>query len=164
VADVHPIRLRGPWQFQVLWQSEVRTPNPTRQKQQADFATEGTVQMPIDWEQHLGSDFRGCVRYARNFGCPTALEPHEAVFLVLAGLDAIGRVELNGERLGEMTFATGAARFEITHRLNERNELAVEVELPNYPSSAEEQRQRGGRCGQSGGLFGEVRLEICSGT
>lgn len=162
VADFHPIRLRGPWQYQVLSQCHVSTGTPPLAKI-GELPPPGKVQMPADWESHLGSDFRGCVRYVRNFGCPTALEPHETVFLVLEGVDALGRVELNGEQLGEITLAAGTAKFEITELLQERNELVVEVELPIYASAEAELLHRGDRSGQPGGLFGEVRLEIWNG-
>ena len=162
MADVHPIRLRGPWQFRVLARYE-----PLSGTAQLEYMGEvppvGRVQMPADWESHLGHDFRGSVRYVRNFGCPTALEPHESVYLVLEGVDALGRVVLNGEQLGEISLADGPSRFEITGRLQERNELAVEVELPAYALPEEESQHRGDRIGQAGGLFGEVRLEIWNG-
>lgn len=85
------------------------------------------------------------------------------MWLVLEGVDALGRVELNGEQLGETTLAAGPARFDVTERLQERNELTVEVELPVYASVEAEMSVRGERIGQPGGLFGEVRLEIWNG-
>lgn len=154
MADVHPIRLRGPWHYKV-W--------ATQGSPAEGELPSGKLQMPADWGSTLGQEFRGFVQYERNFGCPTALEPHESVWLVLDAIDAIGQVSLNGNFLGEVSFAAGPAKFEVTAHLQERNELVVDVGVPAYASVEEERLHRGDRTGQPGGVVGEVRLEIWSG-
>jgi len=159
--DIHTIRLRGPWELEPLarsvrggdclvYESVENLPAPCRQH------------MPGDWGPSLGADFRGRVRYRRRFGRPTALEPHETVWLVLAAVDPAGDVSLGGQRLGRAGPAE-PAEFEITALLQERNELIVEVDLPLLEPEAE-RALRPARCGQPGGLVGEVRLEIRAGS
>jgi hypothetical protein len=119
--------------------------------------------MPTDWGASLGANFRGRVLYQRNFNCPTALEPHESVYLVVEGVDCLATIELNQKFVGGLTLASGPGKFDITPRLLPRNDLRIEVALPLY-TEVEEFRTREARIGLPGGLFGEVRLEICSGN
>ena len=161
MADIHPIRLRGPWQYTVVDSYPVSAGRERVEEQSA--LADGKLNMPSDWGSTLGEAFRGRVRYTRRFGCPTALEPHESVYLVLEAVDARGELELNGVSLGSIAWATGPVRLEVTPLLRERNELTVMVELPCYESAAEERASRGPRLGQPGGLIGETRLEIQTG-
>lgn len=153
MADIHPIRLRGPWQFHVL---EIMAGDT------GDVIKVGKLQMPSDWAETLGRNFRGRVRYVRNFNCPTALEPHEKVYVVFEQIDAHGEISLNGEHLGEAKLADCPIRYEITQLLIPHNELTVDVTLAEL-AVHEEEEHRQGRAGEAGGLCGEVRLEIVSG-
>ncbi len=74
----HNIRLRGPWQFEVLDCSA------------RDASRSGVAKLPSDWGSELGTAFRGRVRYTRRFGRPDGLDPHERVCLVCEGADTRG--------------------------------------------------------------------------
>lgn len=158
MSELHVIRLRGPWEYEPLARS-VRREEGTVGETAIDLPPPGRIQMPADWGGTLGAEFRGRVRYRRRFGRPTGLTPHERVWLVLEGVDAMGDVFFGGMRLGQVHAASGAARFDITALVQERNELVVEVELP-LMDAAQEAAVRPGRQNLPGGLFGEVRLEI----
>jgi hypothetical protein len=107
--------------------------------------------MPAALMSILPRGFAGVVRCLRRFGCPTCLDPHEAVFLVVDGCSLSGSISLNCESLGQIgTGRADAAEFDITQRLKERNELALELQVA---------------AGHTGGnadvaLFNDVRLEI----
>jgi hypothetical protein len=157
MTQPHVIRLRGPWDYEPLAQWELDAEGATHAAEA--LPPPGRMVMPADWAQSLGRDFRGRVRFLRAFGRPTRLEPEEQVWLVCDGVDLAGWATLNGEQLGPVDGFRQAARFEVTGRLKERNELAIEVELPPL-AYADEQRLRPDRAGLAGGVIGEVRLEI----
>jgi len=158
MVDVHRIRLRGPWQYEPLTRL-TRDATGRVQSSGADLPPPGVMKMPADWGLQLGSDFRGRVRYRRHFNCPTALESHETVWLVIEAVDLSAEVFLSAQPLGTIQPDASATRFNVTALLRPRNELIVEVELP--PLAEEQERQlRPGRQNQPGGLIGEVRLEI----
>ena len=117
--------------------------------------------MPTSWAASLGTEFRGCVRYARRFTRPTDLESYERVWLVFEGVDSRAQLVLNEEPLGRLDGYALRGAFEITGRLRDRNELVMDVELPFNVGSAEG-LLRPGRAACAGGLIGEVRLEIRS--
>jgi len=157
MQTVHTIRLRGPWQYELI---EDRSPPAESGAHDASRPPAGRQKMPADWGETLGPDFRGRVRYRRRFGKPTGLAPYHRLILVVEAVDLRGRVFLGMNSLGEVQLAQEPARLDITGMLDERNELSIEIELPQL-SPAEEQQLRGDRAGQPGGLIGEVRLEIC---
>jgi hypothetical protein len=119
----HRIRLRGPW--------ECRPLDPPG----AAFR----VAMPCRWAD-VGRPGLRKVHCRRAFGYPGRIDPHERVWLALAGVAERATVALNGLPLGEVS---GPAEFHVTDRLGPRNEVAVEVEGP-----------------PGGGLWGEVALEV----
>jgi hypothetical protein len=63
--------------------------------------------------------------HARNFGWPSALDPHERVWLVAAALTGPGSVSVNGVRVGELPAGAAAFAADITPLLRPRNELVV---------------------------------------
>ena len=76
-------------------------------------------------------------------------------------VDALGSVSLNGQHLGDIPAGAGPTRFEITILLQQRNQLEVVVDLPmtdanSAPLKRPNPQQR------SGGLIGEVKIEIQS--
>lgn len=152
----HTIRLRGPWQFSVLSRA-VQQPVDRRD---AFDSSRGRVNLPSDWGNTLGADFRGCVRYSRNFNRPTGLDPHERVWCVIEGIDPAGSVTLNGQALGCVAGYAMSASFDITLLIQDHNELTLDVEMPD---SFQRATPRPGREHLPGGAIGEVRLEIRTG-
>ncbi len=114
--------------------------------------------MPSDWSASLGAEFRGRVLYRRRFGCPTGLGRQDRVTLVVDAVDAFGSVALNGQQLGDVPPGAGSSSFLITDLLQRRNDLQIEVELPELERGVS--LPRPGRDKLPGGLIGEVRLEI----
>lgn len=147
MAYPHPIRLHGPWGCQPLARSgDGPVPPPSR------------VFPPCTWETACGSDFFGTVRFTRTFHPPSALDPHERVWLVVEGADARGEVSLNGQRLGSVEGYALAAEWEVNDLLQGQNELTIDVECRDDESEV----LRLGREHRPGGLTGEVRLEVRS--
>ena len=136
----HIIRLRGPWEYEVLSQAGgAPVAHPA-----------GRVQMPCDWSATLGEHFRGRVRCRRFFNWTAPLDPEsigtgQQVQLAFDDLSASADVTLNDAPLGKI--GPGPAWLPITALLRPRNELVVEVESLDAESAP-------------GGLTGEVRLEI----
>ncbi len=146
----HVIRLRGPWDYEVLRDCG-RTPLPKEK-------TAGRCKLPADWGDQLGDDFRGVVRYVRHFHQPTNLQPHDHVWLVCDGADAHAQASINEQPLGGIPGHATSAEFPLTRFLQPRNQVTIDVELPEDADEA----IRLGRMGRPGGLIGEVRLEIRS--
>jgi len=142
----HEINLRGPWQYQVL-----------ETAQSAPAASAGRISLPASWAATLGADFRGRVRYTRSFAAPTNIAAQERVWLLLDGVDHTGVISLNGAELARLEGYLAHTSLDVTERLRPRNELAVEIALPDDP---EGKLPRLGRHGRAGGLLGEVRLEV----
>ncbi len=67
------------------------------------------------------------VRHARRFGWPTARDPHERVWLVCAAVPERVAVEVNGVAFASVRTVAGEFAADITHALNARNELVIEV-------------------------------------
>ncbi len=150
----HRIRLRGPWEFEVLEKiSEDRTSDGST------FASIGRAKLPTDWGETLGPIFRGTVRYRRRFARPTGLSSDESVWLTIAGADAEGMLRLNGQKLGTVEGYFLDASFDITDRLEERNVLELDVRLPEM-SEQDAARCRGGREHLPGGPIGLAALEV----
>lgn len=75
-----------------------------------------TIRLRGAWTTELDGDR---ARHLRRFGWPTALDPHERVWLVCPELPVASTVELNGVAIGPAT-AT-----DISPRLLLRNELRI---------------------------------------
>jgi hypothetical protein len=133
---MHPIRLRGPWDFQVLGPGDGSSPAET---------PSGRLHMPCDWAATLGASFRGRVMYQRHFGRPTGLEAGDRVDLVIDSVHTHATLRLNGQPIGR-PFSAQGTRIDVTTALAERNLLEIVVE---HLAGDE-----------PGGLTGEVRLEI----
>jgi beta-galactosidase/beta-glucuronidase len=145
----HVIRLRGPWELEALERfgdAAAALPQACR------------TRVPGDWAEHLGQDFVGRVRYCRRFNTPTNLDAGERVWLVVEAVDHRATLALNGQPLGEITAAGRDHRFDITPLLCLHNSLEIDVTLP--AEIYDDASARGDRAGGSGGLIGEVRLEI----
>ncbi len=154
----HIIRLRGPWEYRPLTRT-VRLPDGSLRETTAALPPPGRLRIPADWGRILGADFRGRVLLTRRFGQPTGLALGDRVDLVFELVETCGAATLNGTLLGPMLSGQGCPRFDITARLQRRNELNLVVELP-LDSPHSPPRTRLGREGLPGGLLGEVRLEI----
>jgi hypothetical protein len=166
---MHAIRLRSPWLLipRERWTLSPEMANEPSSAPAYDIQTLADqepreVSTPGDWGPTLGDDFRGRVEYVRRFGLPTNLSPDERVFLVVERVDGQAEISLNGQPLGQLTYADGAGRYEITPLLKPRNELSLQIGLAPTPPWGPEPATRDDRHGQPGGLLGEVRLEITS--
>jgi hypothetical protein len=149
MAYPHTIRLRGPWQCQPLArEGGGPLPPPSR------------VFPPCRWTAACGDDFFGTVRFMRTFHPPRKLDPHERLWLVVDGADARGDVFLNGQTLGSVAGYALADEWDITELLRTQNELIIDVEC--LPGASAIGRSRLGYEHCSGGLTGEVRLEVRS--
>ncbi len=132
----HRIRLRGPWECQVL-ESKHDTASglaPLRRR----------MNMPCRWDEGGLRDFAGRARFRRRFGYPGRIDDYERVWLTFAGVDEIADIWLNSQFLGRHEGASEPFDFEVTTLLQVRNELVVEVESSST----------------NGGLWGEVALEV----
>ena len=128
---VHTIRLRGPWQFQA--------------QPHTGAAHSGKANLPATAASLLGEAFSGRLVLTRRFNCPSNLEPHEQVSLVIATAGTLVRVALNG---ADLPPAVGdPAALPLTPHLAPSNELALELELPGDSPAPERP-------------LGEVHLEI----
>jgi len=130
----HRIRLRGPWDYEPLARA-ARSDEP--------LPPRGRMTMPGRWGEGGLGEFAGRVRFRRRFGWPGRIDAHERVWLTFAGAEAVAEVWLNGRCLGRHE-GPGSFEFDVTGLLQLRNDLNVEVEAP----------------GGSGGLWGEVALEV----
>jgi hypothetical protein len=107
--------------------------------------------MPAAISTVVPRGFSGVVRCRRRFGCPTCLDPHEAVFLVVDRCLLNGSVSLNREPLGQVNRKhADAAEFDITQRLQDRNELVLELVVAASQTGGDAEAP----------LFRDVRLEI----
>jgi hypothetical protein len=127
----HRIRLRGPWECEVL---SVRgggeKPGPRR------------VTMPCRCRDVGLAGFAGQVRFTRKFGYPGRIDDFERVWLTCDGLEGTAAVALNGRELAVRQ--TGPFALEATELLGQRNQLEVTIDAADYRA----------------GLWGEVALEI----
>jgi len=154
----HVIRLRGRWDFEPLARTVLLADGTTR-SEPGTLPPAGRAQLPADWDELLGNDFRGRVRFGRHFNCPTGLTSRHQVTLTIEEVDAFGDAKLNDRSLGALAHARSPYRFEITSKLKQRNDLVVEIELPRLTKeSASLERPK--ESNLSGGWIGEVRLEI----
>lgn len=133
MIETHSIRLRGPWEC------ETNGTPPRR------------VHMPATLLATIDGEHQRRLVCRRRFGCPTCLDPHERVWLVIERPALAGEVNFNDERLGPIRTAEAITELDITSRLLERNELAIDFDIP--PATAEP--PAADRL-----LFADVRLEI----
>ncbi len=123
----HRIRLRGPWEFEVL------------DAPAGEASSVGRITMPCPRRQGL----TGRVRFRRRFGYPGRIDAHERVWLVMDGVAAPVYVAINGTDLG---MHTGAVEVDVTQLLGSRNELTVEMEItspspaPPFPQDEREEK------------------------
>jgi hypothetical protein len=133
MIETHTIRLRGPWQC-IIGERTIR------------------VHMPEQLNTVVGDDYHGRLVCHRKFGCPTCLDPHERVWLVVEKPARPGYAMLNLLPLGRFENNGKPTEFEITKRLGERNELSLVFGFDKSVASAESAP------GEL--LFKDVRLEI----
>jgi hypothetical protein len=81
------------------------------------------IRLRVFWEATPLAD--GRTRHVRRFGKPRTLDPGETAWV--AGDTGPAVVFLNGEEIGRAD--AGPFAFEVTARLQERNELAIEGAL-----------------------------------
>ena len=129
MIETHAIRLRGPWECEANDGSPRRVHMPAALAAIADFKCESRLVC------------------RRRFGCPTCLDPHERVWLVIERPALSGEANLNNEPIGRIDLTKHIIEFDITYRLRERNELVLDFEIAT-PRSTDEL------------LFADVRLEI----
>lgn len=154
---MHIIRLRGPWQLEVVWRY-VRCADGTYRADRENLPSTARMTMPADWSAAFGADFLGCVCYRRTFQKPTGLESGERVWLVIEPPRSVGEVELNRQRLGDICGGEAVGRFDITAMLEDHNRLEILVE---HPAADDVNRAQNPTATlPTGGLVGEVRLEI----
>lgn len=158
---MHSIRLRGPWQYQVLTRYE-KGADGQRGDVPSDLSGSGTVVMPASWPALLGGGFRGRIRLVREFHCPTNLDADERVELVIERSAAVACVRFNESTLTVRRSDHQAVRFSIRDLLQPRNRLEIElVSDGTGPGISDLDRQDPESSPEE--LIGEVRLEIgCS--
>jgi hypothetical protein len=118
----HRIRLRGPWECEPV----ARAPS----QPEHELPTPFQIALPCSWKDTLIGDFRGRVRLRRRFGYPGQIDATERVWFVLAGAEAVRGIWLNGQLLHESESEGAGWEFDVTQRLQARNEVCVEVEVP----------------------------------
>jgi hypothetical protein len=129
----HRIRLRGPWDYELLDSEPAE-----------GLSSRGRMPLPARWADAGLSGFSGRVRFTRKFGYPGQIDADERVWLTCAGLADHADVSLNGAALAHDQEGGQPFEFDVTALLRQRNELTIDV-----TGSAD-----------SGGLWGEVALEI----
>jgi hypothetical protein len=133
MIETHAIRLRGPWECQA-------NDGPARR-----------VHMPAALTSIIAGQGANRLVCRRRFGCPTCLDPHEHVWLVIERPVLTGEAQLNSEPLGQLQAGEGPMEFEITTRLRERNEVVLDFEMVASRSRLPAADDL---------LFADVRLEI----
>jgi hypothetical protein len=91
------------------------------------------------------------VCWRRRFGRPTGLGAADRLWIVVENLPLAGSIELNGALLGAIGGAAASGRFEVTGRLDARNELLLRLQIPG-----------GASLPSSGNPPGEISIEIQS--
>ena len=154
---MHVIRLRGPWELEVVARFVVRE-DGAYEAVKDDLPPGGRATMPADWSDTIGPDFYGRVRYVRTFNKPTGLDSGERVFLVVEAPRSEACVMWKKELLGFVHAGEPPGRFEITDRLEDHNRIEIFVDHPSLDCM----RSKVGDPTKlpPGGLVGDVRLEI----
>jgi len=158
-VEPHVIRLRGRWKFVPLART-VLLADGTTSVELGSLPPAGRVQLPANWDEVLGSDFLGRVRFSRHFHRPTGLTSRHWVYLVLEKFHEFGEVKLNGRLLGSLEHTLAPHRFDITAQITQRNELAIEIELPRVTTDCTSQDLPAKRKTETVWI-GDVSLEIC---
>jgi hypothetical protein len=107
----HRIRLRGPWECELL--SGQPPPAPLR------------IRFPASSADSDLADYSGPARFRRRFGRPTNLDQTERVWLTLRDLPPHARVLLNGQ---EIPLARDLEQ-DITSLVEPRNEVVIEMDI-----------------------------------
>ena len=132
----HRIRLRGPWECEVLGRSPAGDAK--------ELPTKRHVKLPIQADDPDLPDLSGRVCFSRKFGCPRRIDDYERVWMTFAGIRGTAELTLNGRLLGRQETANQAFEFDVTGLLQTRNELTVVIETTD----------------PRGGLWGEVAMEV----
>jgi hypothetical protein len=154
----HPIRLRGPWEYEPLAWTRLRA-DGLIEALPREVPPPGRLLLPGDWGGVLGQEFRGRVRFTRSFNPPTGIDPGEQIWLLIEGVDYFGTATLNEQLLGDLWGYAEPHEYDISTLVGPRNRLVIEVDLPELAPDAPP-LDRPGREHLPGGLIGEVRLEI----
>jgi hypothetical protein len=93
----------------------------------------------------------GAICWRRRFGRPTGLAAADRLWIVVENLPQAGKVQLNGVLLGELGGGAVCGRFEVTGRLDARNELLLRLQTSGDADQP-----------SSGGPPGEISIEIQS--
>ncbi len=157
MAYPHSMRLHGPWRCDPVARY-VMPENALPRETRDDLPAPARLTAPADWSAALGADFRGRALFRRGFNRPTGLESSETLWLVIEGLDACGVVSLNGQRLGEVEGYALPREFDVTARLEPRNEVVLEIGAPGLTPHSPAPRP--GREHLPGGPIRETRLEV----
>lgn len=157
LTRMHTIRLRGPWQLEPVYRYVPRG-DGRYAVQSDDLPPTARMTMPADWSDAFGPEFCGRVRYVRVFHAPPGLVPEERVWLVVEPQRSLARVVMAEETLGTVRVDGPAGRWDVTHRLSETNRLEIFVDHPALDDGRLSSDKP--TPSQSGGLVGEVRLEI----
>lgn len=155
----HNIRIRGPWQREIVEVAAADlAPGDSGGVKVAVGATK-SVTMPGSWDDDLGRSFRGRVVYVRHFNRPTSTDLTTPMRLLFAKVVAgATRILLNQQPFAEFQWPTSAAEIDITGHLRDRNEIRVELSLLHNGTAEQGDFTLAEQTGF--GLVGEVRLEI----
>ena len=133
----HRIRLRGPWEYEVLAAAQKSGPQP---------GSKGRIELPCRWRDSILGSCAGRIRLTRNFGEPRQIDAFERVWLTLGGNSGVLDIWLNEQPLGQRLDGAQLLEFEVSGLVQARNKIAVEIEGTG-----------------DDGLCGDVALEIrCS--
>lgn len=114
----YPIRLRGPWEAEVLSpdeSSDLARPVCTR------------VSMPARREDLHLVNRPARIRFRRRFGIPRQIDDFERVWIIATRLQGASEFSLNGQPLGQAAGSTFEA--DVTPLLQSRNEVTIEIEV-----------------------------------
>lgn len=137
------IRLRGPWECEPLARFEGESES---QNQRTSRSLPAPLQMQIPNRLSAGGlpHFAGRVRFVRQFGYPSRIEPHERLWLTFGGIEGDVEILLNEQLLGKQQSGNSGLEFEVTAILQKRNRLTVNIDCAS----------------DQGGIWGEVALEV----
>lgn len=120
MSSRHAIRLRGPWQYEVL--EQVAADENVENIEQV-----GRIKLPFAWSKPPWENFFGRVRFLRNFNWPEPLEPDERLGLVFHVNTSCTHALLNGEPLVRFE-GEHLVRVDVTTQVKLSNKLVVEGE------------------------------------
>jgi hypothetical protein len=150
---MHTIRLRGPWQYEVL-----DAPDPSAGTTGGPSSRSGRIRLPsADWSRILAPDYCGRILLRRSFARPTGLTG-QSVYLAISAVAAAATVTLNDQPLASIRPHECPLRLEITGDLQPRNVLELVFELAAQPNQDAPHSPADSEF--VGILLGEVRLEI----